>query len=51
MYEWNQTGGSWDGRLRNGNEADEGIYIVMINGKGVDGNTYKSTIKLQLRRN
>ena len=51
VYEWNQTGGSWDGRLRNGNEADEGIYIVMINGKGVDGNTYKSTIKLQLRRN
>lgn len=51
VYEWNQTGGSWDGKLRNGNYADEGIYIVMINGKGFDGKNYKTTIKLQLRRN
>lgn len=51
VYEWNQTGGGWDGKLRNGNDADEGIYIVMINGKGFDGKNYKTTIKLQLRRN
>lgn len=51
VYEWSLPGGSWDGRLKNGNNAEEGIYIVMINGKGYDGKIYKSTIKLQLRRN
>ncbi len=51
VYEWNQPGGNWNGKMKNGNEAEEGIYIVMINGKGFDGKIYKTTIKLQLRRN
>lgn len=44
-------GGRWDGNLQNGNPAEEGIYLVMIQAKGMDQTNYKSTIKLQLRRN
>jgi hypothetical protein len=51
VSEWHTHGGRWDGNLQNGNPAEEGIYLVMIQAKGMDQTNYKSTIKLQLRRN
>ncbi len=44
-------GGSWDGRLLSGDEAPEGLYIVFINGTGLDGKKYSRITKLQLKRN
>jgi len=51
VSEWHTHGGRWDGNLQNGNPAEEGIYLVMIQAKGIDQTNYKNTIKLQLRRN
>ena len=51
VYLRDKIGESWDGTLQNGKEAPEGLYIVFINGVGVDGKTYSRTTRLMLVRN
>jgi len=51
IYLRDKIGESWDGTLQNGKEAPEGLYIVFINGVGLDGKTYSRTTRLMLVRN
>jgi gliding motility-associated-like protein len=51
VAEWNEPGGSWDGTTKNGQKAESGIYVVMIQASDSDGKKYKNTIKLQLISN
>lgn len=49
---WNNIDGKWDGKLANGQNAPEGVYLYSIQANGIDGivHTKKGVITLSVRR-
>lgn len=37
IYTWNSIDGKWDGKLLNGEDAPEGVYLYSIQANGADG--------------
>jgi gliding motility-associated-like protein len=51
VYSWNNPGGSWNGKSKDGSEVPEGVYIYVITAQGIDGKAYNFEGTVQLIRN
>lgn len=47
---WNTINGSWDGRTVSGEVCSEGVYFVIVEATGFDGNSFKMKSNLTLLR-
>lgn len=50
IKQWDKVGGFWDGKLPNGDNAEIGTYMVIINAICENGAPYKKKINIFLRR-
>ncbi len=50
LHIWNNPDDGWDGKLRTGNDASNGVYYYIITATGTDGVGYKLNGALQLVR-
>lgn len=50
IYKWNVLDGNWNGKLRNGDNAPEGVYLYSIQAIGIDGVTYSKKGLVTLSR-
>ena len=41
VNEWTDLNGGWDGKMKNGNMADDGTYFYVVDAMGLDGKQYK----------
>jgi gliding motility-associated-like protein len=41
IYDWNKTGHGWNGITKDGKEAPEGTYFIIVNATGQDGRKYE----------
>jgi len=50
IIKWDRVNGSWDGHTTSGEVCDEGVYFIVLEGKGFDGKSYKMKHSLTLVR-
>ncbi len=50
IIKWDRVNGFWDGHTTAGDVCDEGVYFVVVEGKGFDGKDYKIKHSLTLVR-
>jgi gliding motility-associated-like protein len=41
IYDWNKPGHGWNGIAKNGKEAPEGTYFIIVTATGQDGKKYE----------
>ncbi|HET7817797.1 MAG TPA: gliding motility-associated C-terminal domain-containing protein [Bacteroidia bacterium] len=50
VYDWNVLDGNWNGKLKNGSDAPEGIYYYSVQANGADGITHSKKGSVFLKR-
>lgn len=52
IYTWNTIDGKWNGKLMNGQDAPEGVYLYSIQANGMDGvlHSKKGFVNLSIKR-
>ena len=49
IYKWNMLNGAWDGKYKS-SSAEEGVYVYVLNAKGIDRVIYRRTGHMTLIR-